>query len=93
MRIKIVGAGLIGTSLALALKAQGDSIQFQDSDQSAARLAQELIGQARALEAKPEAKNYRSLPKDLSPSIPWRGEKFQGLSPLALTYLKVELYS
>ncbi len=57
MRIKIVGAGLIGTSLALALKAQGDSIQFQDSDQSAARLAQELIGQARALEAKPEAKN------------------------------------
>ena len=42
--VKVVGAGLIGTSIALALKKAGFSIQMQDIDPKAERLAHDLVG-------------------------------------------------
>ncbi len=45
LSVKIVGAGLIGTSLALALKAKGHSINICDTDASAQALALDLVGE------------------------------------------------
>ena len=42
--IRIVGAGLIGTSLGLALKQLNYEIDFQDIDASAQSLAEDLVG-------------------------------------------------
>ncbi len=42
--IRIVGAGLIGTSLGLALKQLGYDLDFQDVDASAQSLAEDLVG-------------------------------------------------
>ncbi len=53
MRIKVVGAGLIGTSLALALKASGHQILCFDKDPNAQSLARELVG-TRELDGSPE---------------------------------------
>ncbi len=44
--VRIVGAGLIGTSIALALRAAGVNVLLSDSDPRAQRLAQDLMGQA-----------------------------------------------
>jgi prephenate dehydrogenase len=41
--VRIVGAGLIGTSIGLALKAAGASIEFVDIDPSAELLANDLV--------------------------------------------------
>jgi prephenate dehydrogenase len=41
--VRIVGAGLIGTSIGLALKAAGASVLFVDIDQSAELLANDLV--------------------------------------------------
>ena len=41
--VRIVGAGLIGTSIGLALKAAGAAVEFADIDQSAASLANDLV--------------------------------------------------
>ena len=41
--IRIVGAGLIGTSIGLALKAAGASVQFVDVDSKAQLLANDLV--------------------------------------------------
>ena len=41
--VRIVGAGLIGTSIGLALKAAGASIQFVDVDANAELLANDLV--------------------------------------------------
>ena len=41
--VRIVGAGLIGTSIGLALKAAGASIQFVDADDNAELLANDLV--------------------------------------------------
>jgi prephenate dehydrogenase len=43
--VRIVGAGLIGTSIALALRAAGVNVLLSDSDPRAQRLAQDLMGQ------------------------------------------------
>jgi prephenate dehydrogenase len=43
-RVKIVGSGLIGTSIGLALAAKGISVQMRDRDPKAEALAQDLIG-------------------------------------------------
>lgn len=42
--VRIVGAGLIGTSIALALRAAGIYVDLIDSDSRAQRLAQDLMG-------------------------------------------------
>ena len=42
----IVGAGLIGTSLGLALRNAGADVLFQDSNASNAALANDLVGSA-----------------------------------------------
>ena len=42
--IRVVGSGLIGTSIALALKSQGVACQMVDIDFSAADLASDLVG-------------------------------------------------
>ena len=42
--VKVIGAGLIGTSIALSLKKYGLSIQMQDIDPKAERLANDLVG-------------------------------------------------
>lgn len=44
--IRIVGSGLIGSSIALALAAKGLSITMADLDPAAASLAQDLVGPA-----------------------------------------------
>ena len=41
--VRIVGAGLIGTSIGLALKAAGAEVQFADIDQKAQLLANDLV--------------------------------------------------
>jgi prephenate dehydrogenase len=46
--VRVVGAGLIGTSIALALKSAGIHISFQDSDPRAERLARDLLGESSA---------------------------------------------
>ena len=43
-RVKIVGSGLIGTSIGLALAAKGISVQMSDRDAKAEALAQDLVG-------------------------------------------------
>jgi len=43
--VRIVGAGLIGTSIALALRAAGVNVLLSDRDPRAQRLAQDLMGQ------------------------------------------------
>jgi prephenate dehydrogenase len=42
MRVVIIGTGLIGTSIALALRARGAEVWLADSDPAAARLAADL---------------------------------------------------
>lgn len=44
MKISIVGAGLIGTSMGLGLKGSGHEIAFADIDPSRQRIAQDLVG-------------------------------------------------
>ena len=43
--VRVVGSGLIGTSIALALSAKGIPIEMVDSDNGRAALAQDLVGQ------------------------------------------------
>lgn len=45
--VRIVGAGLIGTSIGLALKAAGASVEFVDTDASAELLANDLVKSTR----------------------------------------------
>ena len=45
-RVRIIGAGLIGTSIGLALSAKGYEVQMVDSDNKRAALAQDLVGAA-----------------------------------------------
>lgn len=44
-RIKVVGAGLIGTSIALGLKSSGYELTIEDQDPSIEAIAQSLVGQ------------------------------------------------
>jgi prephenate dehydrogenase len=44
MKIRIIGAGLIGTSMALGLKAAAHAVQIEDEDPEMERIAQNLIG-------------------------------------------------
>jgi len=43
-RVRILGSGLIGTSIALALSAKGIRVRMIDSDERRASLAQDLVG-------------------------------------------------
>ena len=45
MRVKIVGAGLIGTSIALALKQSGHEISLVDRNSENRKIAHDLLGQ------------------------------------------------
>ena len=51
MKIKIIGCGLIGTSMALKFKEKGHKIWLSDVDKRNLALAQDLIANS---EAKPE---------------------------------------
>ncbi len=44
LRVRVVGAGLIGTSIALALKSKGHLLEIVDIDVKNERLAQDLVG-------------------------------------------------
>ena len=44
--VRIIGSGLIGTSIALALATKGIPVQMADSDNERAALAQDLVGSA-----------------------------------------------
>jgi prephenate dehydrogenase len=46
--VRIVGAGLIGTSIALALRSSGISVTLNDSDSRALSLARDLMGEQKA---------------------------------------------
>ena len=43
-KVKIVGAGLIGTSIALALKSRGVRVKMTDQDPGRQKLATDLLG-------------------------------------------------
>ena len=45
-KVRIVGAGLIGTSIALALSGKNIAVEMVDSDAPRAALAQDLVGQS-----------------------------------------------
>jgi prephenate dehydrogenase len=47
--VKVVGSGLIGSSIALALTAKGVTVTMADIDPQAAALAQDLVGHRQAL--------------------------------------------
>jgi prephenate dehydrogenase len=47
--VKVVGSGLIGSSIALALTAKGVAVTMADIDPQAAALAQDLVGHRQAL--------------------------------------------
>jgi len=53
--VKVIGAGLIGTSIALGLKQAGYELTVEDEDISAEEIAQDLIGQKRGLDQSPGA--------------------------------------
>jgi len=48
--VKVIGAGLIGTSIALGLKSAGYVLTIEDEDISAEEIAQDLIGQNRGFD-------------------------------------------
>ena len=52
MRVAVIGTGLIGTSIALALREHGSSVWLADADPAAARLARAegLENHARSVE-------------------------------------------
>ena len=41
--VRVVGAGLIGTSIALGLASRGVSVELHDEDQNALDLAKDLL--------------------------------------------------
>jgi len=43
--VRIVGSGLIGTSIGLGLRAKGVAVSMVDQNQAAAKLAQDLVGE------------------------------------------------
>ena len=43
-KVRIVGSGLIGTSIALGLSSKGLLVQMVDSEQRAQNLARDLVG-------------------------------------------------
>lgn len=45
-KVRIVGSGLIGTSIGLGLSAKGIAVEMADKDSSAQKLAQDLVGAA-----------------------------------------------
>lgn len=47
MKIRIVGSGLIGTSIGLRARVSGISVDMVDSNEGNARLAQDLMGESR----------------------------------------------
>lgn len=49
-KVKVVGSGLIGTSIALALVQKGISVEMVDSDPSNQDLAQDLVGGQKVLD-------------------------------------------
>jgi prephenate dehydrogenase len=51
MKVHIVGAGLVGTSIGMVLAARGDEVSFSDTSMRSAQLARELIG---GVSAQPE---------------------------------------
>jgi prephenate dehydrogenase len=55
MRVAVIGTGLIGTSIALALREQGVGVWLADSDPAAARLAADL-GAGEPLPQTPDAR-------------------------------------
>ena len=54
MEIKVVGAGLIGTSIALGLKSSGHHISIADSNPAHMTIARDLLGGADVESAKPD---------------------------------------
>ncbi|MFM9151539.1 MAG: prephenate dehydrogenase/arogenate dehydrogenase family protein, partial [Candidatus Planktophila sp.] len=62
--VRIVGAGLIGTSIALALRASGIRVDLVDSDKRAQRLAQDLMGEQSQVHVGPEELCIVATPPD-----------------------------
>ncbi|HXO25340.1 MAG TPA: prephenate dehydrogenase, partial [Streptosporangiaceae bacterium] len=62
MKVAVIGTGLIGTSIALALRAQGSMVWLTDQDPAAARLAADLG----AGELLPDAINAINQPADVA---------------------------
>ena len=54
MKINIIGAGLIGTSIALGLRSKGHEITIEDSNRSHMEIAQDLLGGLNRLESAAE---------------------------------------
>ena len=62
--IRIIGSGLIGTSIGLALSARGVQVEMLDLDQKAQKLAQDLI--ASEISGAPEVILYAIPPSALA---------------------------
>ena len=76
--VRIVGAGLIGTSVGLALKAAGASVQFVDIDSKAENLANDLVKSA--ADTKPELVIIATPPSAFKSAI----ERESTLNPQAI---------
>lgn len=64
----IVGSGLIGTSIALALVGEGHTVSLEDADSNVLRLAQDLIGK-NSVEKTPDYVIVATPPDSIFPTI------------------------
>jgi prephenate dehydrogenase len=62
--IRIIGAGLIGTSIGLALKAAGLTVSIRDSDPRAEALARDLVGDNQGVKGRVEELCIIATPPD-----------------------------
>lgn len=69
MRVHIVGAGLVGTSIGMVLASRGDQVSFSDTSERSARMAQELIGNERPILDGPFDLLIAAVPTDRAPAV------------------------
>jgi len=69
MKIHIVGAGLVGTSIGMVMGARGAEIIFSDSSERSARLAQDLVGAGNVLTNDPADLLIAAVPTDQSAAV------------------------
>ncbi len=69
MKVHIVGAGLVGTSVGMVLASRGDQVTFSDTSKRSASLAQGLVGGEETGSDDPVDLLIAAVPADKSPEV------------------------
>lgn len=69
MKVHIVGAGLVGTSIGMVLAARGDQVKFSDLSDRSAKLAQDLVGNPGVAVGERADLLIAAVPTDLVPQV------------------------